>query len=435
MERGPEVDALVTQKRKARACNRGQEQLEFHVGMQQGVAYKCAAVRKGQMQTTALWLVLLPVAAAYYMAVRPDSHGPVLQFAESGAPVHWSSGSAAALLDTSVGVRINARGMHFFESSMALSAGVACVRSAVGLCALADGSVVLPSLAPPQVAHEGACATSSGRVFVDDSARYDVSACDIKNGLDIVFWNETVFFERELALSTYVYAFVALVVLCLVISLGQNLTHMLGDSHTPTYPVLSEFGCIVLVCVVIGSEHPWRVWVLRRDQELLVASIVYVMMYVLRHVIFHTHKFVYTFNVIVVALILATARLYGTFETPYATIFLALLLSRVFHKRYKRELVLLLGCDVVYIAYYYAYCFKPTFFDEREAPVYLVGIMYVTRLVGEYTSEQEDANVAEESELVQRVVSEHRYAVTRRAHGCHARYDSKLLEFFDLRNK
>lgn len=375
------------------------------------------------------WLFLFrAVAYGYYVAIDPEQQ-PTLTLYD-GRAADWT-GFAGALLDTSQAVRINARGMHFFDAHVhSPRPGTPCVRTPRGLCELADGSVVLP-LGAPRVSTTEACERSRGRMLTP--YYYDISACDIAEGMDVVWMDDMLYVDKHLALPTFLYVCVAVLVLGLVVSLGQNLTHLLGDPHAATYPVLTEVGCLVLVAVLLVSHDPWRVWVCGRDRTMFVYTVGYVVVYACRHgfELYGSTRSVYTFNMIVACLSLATARLYGSFETPYATVFLVLLMSRFFHKCMSKQFVLLLACDTVYIAFHYYWCFRPTFYDTNEAPVYLVGVLFITHRIGEWTSRQQEiAEVHHDRELVHGVFAKQAQMVAAPAAGHDARHNAALLKLF-----
>ena len=379
-----------------------------------------------------MWRVLfLPLAAAYYLAIDPEQQ-PILTLYD-GDIADWSTGLVGALLDTSRAVRVNSRGIHFYGTDVdSVVRGQRCVRVPYALCKLNDGSVVLPFAHAPRVRAGGHCKHSRHRVL--GTVFNDISACDVVEGTDILFVNETVFIDEKLALPLYLYVFVALVVLFLVVSLGQNLTHLLGDRAAATYPVLTELACTLLVSALVISHDPWRVWVSQHDRFMFVVLLGYLLIYLLRHgfELYRASRFVYTFNVIVGCLILTTARLYCTFETPYATIFLVLLTSRFFHKCHSHRYVLLLACDALLIAFLYYWSFRPLFFDTNEAPVYLVGILFVTHKIGEFTSKQECAHGVENGDLVDGIFAKQSHFVAARADGGDARHNAELFKMLRL---
>ena len=377
------------------------------------------------------WVFLFAIirsTTGYYVAIDPEQQ-PTLTL-HDGRSADWA-GFVGALLDTSRAVRINMRGIHFFDTPVhSLRPGTLCLRTPLGLCELADGSVVLP-LGQPRVSTTATCEHSHGRVLTP--SYYDMSACDLVEGVDLLWADNMLYVDKHLALPLVLYVGVAVLVLGLVVSLGQNLTHLLGDPHAATYPVLTEVGCLVLVGVLLVSHDPWRVWVSERDRTMFVYTVAYILVYACRHgfELYGSVRSVYTFNMIVACLSLATARLYGSFETPYATIFLVLMLSRFFHKCISRQFVLLLACDTVYIAYHYYWCFRPTFYDTNEAPIYLVGILFITHKVGEWTSRhQEVAEVSHDGELVHGVFAKQAQMVAAPAAGHDARHNAALLKLF-----
>ena len=69
----------------------------------------------------------------------------------------------------------------------------------------------------------------------------------------------------------------------------------------------------------MGVNDPWRVWVAQHDRTMAATTCVYIFIYLVRHGFdLIMDRFVHTFNVITATLMLVTARLYLSFETPYA---------------------------------------------------------------------------------------------------------------------
>lgn len=376
-------------------------------------------------------LLFVSCAYAYYVPIMPEQE-PFLVL-QAGDTADWSQGLVGALLDTSRAVRINARGIHFYDVEVSGNGdGYNCIRSPMALCELNNQSLVLPFSTLPRIKSAGMCIHGHDRVWT--RGYYDISACDVFSGMDLLWTNNVLYVDRQLALPTYLYVFVAMLVLFLVISLGQNLTHLLGDKHAPTYPILTEFVCLCLISAITVSHDPWRVWVAHHDQFMFVVLMLYIGCYLLRHAfeIMSKDRFVYTFNVIVACLMLTTARLYGTFETPYATIFLVLLLSRFFHKLHCNYFVFLLACDVLVISFHYYWCFRPSFYDPEQAPIYLLAAIYVTQKIGQYTSQQEAADVAPQTNLVDSVVTKQGQLVTLGANSGNARHDPNMFKLFHV---
>lgn len=379
-------------------------------------------------------LLLLSCAHAYYVPIVPEQEPFIVL--QNGEPVDWSQGLVGALLDTSRAVRVNARGIHFYDVDVSGNGqGYECQRSAEALCEFRNRSLVLPFASLPRIMSTGVCTHTHDRVWTRDF--YDISACDVFYGVDLLWSNNLLHIDRHLSLPTYLYVFVAMLVLFLVISLGQNLTHLLGDRHAPTYPILTEFVCMCLISAITVSHDPWRVWVAHHDQFMFISLILYIGCYLLRHAfeIMSKDRFVYTFNVIVACLMLTTARLYGTFETPYATIFLVLLLSRLFHKIQCSYFVFLLACDVLLIAFHYYWCFRSSFYDPEQAPIYLLAIIYITHKVGLYTSQKELADAAPQGNLMDAIVTKQGQLVTLGTNGGNAWHNPDMLKLFHVAMK
>ena len=381
-------------------------------------------------------LMWLPLVSPYYMAINTDVE-PRLALWNQKA-VDWAGSRVSVLVDTSVAIRINARGLFFIQSKhVDLREAIPCARRPFALCQFNNFSLVLP-MTPPRVQHRGLCAKSRHRVLTQEPF-YDISVCDLKAGMDILWSANMVSVDWHLALPQYLYVAVALMVLFLVVSLGQNLMRLMGDSHAETYPLMTELVCMVLVVALVISHDPWRVWVTDEDRFLFMYVVLYIICYLLRHGFELYHRHIYSFNVIVACLILTTARLYGTFETPYSTIFLVLLLSRLFHKLHSETAFpFLMGCDALLIGFYYGWCFCPTFFDPNEAPVYLIGVLFLTLKAGEYTSLQERLQALPERDLVHSVTSvgaQYRDLGANRAHSGNAWDDPHMLKLFDMRLK
>jgi hypothetical protein len=347
------------------------------------------------MQRVAWVLALAMPCDAFFAPLAQDQMGPYLRLWD-GRAVNWNTGEIAALIETSSAVRISYRGIHFYDHEVfPKSTGYACRRTPFALCELAhDGNAVLPSAPliprystgadqaePVRFAAMEGCGEASVDRMVDDSPLvYDISACDLAN-IDIVWSNGRVYVDPDTRLPLWAYAASSIGVLFLVISLGQNISRVLGDPDATTQPWITEIVCVVQCLLLIIINDPWRVWVAEHDRLMLCVTIAYVVLYISRHsvalLVMEPH--VYTLNVITATLMLVTSRLYCTFETPYSTIFLLLLLTRLAHKLFAKSAVtsiekLTITADALYVGLHYRLAYHPGFFDPQMSAVYLGAI-------------------------------------------------------------
>jgi hypothetical protein len=180
-------------------------------------------------------------------------------------------------------------------------------------------------------------------------------------------------------------------VLFLVISLGQNIARIMGDEHAVTQPRITEAVCVGLVLLLMAINDPMRVFVALHDRVMAVVTASYLLINTARQssqLVFE--PYVYTFNIITASLMLVTARLYCSFETPYATIFLVLLLTRVFHKIHARTVNAIerfaIATDCLLIALHYRLAFRPSFWDPQCAPIYATAITVACFTMGALTA-------------------------------------------------
>jgi hypothetical protein len=326
-----------------------------------------------------------------------------------GREVNWATGQVAALIETSLAVRFSPRGIHFYarddgnEHVWPSDPGRQCLRGPGALCTLVDdedggnnnNNRVFPHDAPPRFGFDPGrgrgCGLDGGggRVLVADPMVYDLSPCDLAD-LDILWADGRLHVEPGIRLPLWAYAASGLAVFFLVVSLGQNLGSILGDPAAVTHPLFTEALCLVQGAVLLALNDPWRVWVSTHDQAMLLATIAYMALYLGRHgFALCMQQHVHTLNVITATLVLVTARLYCSFETPYATVFLLLLLARMAHKLFAARMSglerLTVAADAAYLALYYRLAYRPSFFDPQAAPVYLSALAAACLAVGALT--------------------------------------------------
>ena len=341
-----------------------------------------------------------------------------------GRDVRWDTGQVAALIETSLAVRFSYRGIHFYarddgnEHVRPLDEGWACPRTRDALCAFfipvpEDGDeqwltgLVFPTALAPRFGAVGpdsrrhpawppgrvdGCGLDGGggRVAVALPGYYDLSPCDLL-GLDLLWTEGRLYTDAGARLPLWAYAATGLAVLFLVISLGQNLGSVLGDPEAATHPLFTEALCLAQCVLLVVLNDPRRVWVSTHDQAMLAATLLYVGLYLGRHAFdLCMQEHVHTLNVITATLALVTARLYRSFETPYATVFLLLLLSRLAHKLFFASRLsalerLSVSADAAYLALHYRLAYRPGFFDPQAAPVHLAALAAACVAVGALT--------------------------------------------------
>ena len=348
---------------------------------------------------------------AYYLPISHDA-APFLRLWD-GRPVDWSSGPVGALMDTSLAMRASARGLHFYEHEVyPKTAGRRCHRSPDAMCVVTDNtSIVFPETTAPRFSLELGpnpfafdCGSKSfQRMLVPDKGVYDLSSCDLVYAQADVIWSDgLVYVDAKLSLPDWVYVVTALATLVLVISLGQNIARIMGDKLATPQPMLTECVCFCLVVLLMSINDPWRVWVAQHDRTMAATTCVYIFIYLARHAFeLAMDRYVHTFNIITATLMLVTARLYLSFETPYATIFLVLLLTRFFHKLESARMTPIerftLAMDALYIALEYRLCYRPSFWDPQCAVLYGSAVIAVCSTIGALTSQQIRANALPES--------------------------------------
>jgi len=344
-----------------------------------------------------------------YLAISHEA-APFLRLWD-GRPVDWSRGPVGALMDTSLAVRASARGLHFYEHAVyPKTEGRPCRRSPDAMCVIDNTSIMFPETAAPRFALDSGknpfdCGSKSfQRMLVADQGVYDVSSCDLVYAQADVIWSDgLVYVDAGLGVPDWVYVVTALATLVLVISLGQNIARIMGDQLATPQPVLTECVCLCLVVLLMGVNDPWRVWVAQHDRTMAVTTCAYIFVYLARHGFdLVMDRFVHTFNVITATLMLVTARLYLSFETPYATIFLVLLLTRFFHKLESEQMTAIerftLSMDALYVALQYRLCYRPSFWDPQCAVLYGSAIIAVCSTIGALTSRQILAKALPQSE-------------------------------------
>jgi len=346
------------------------------------------------------WLLLLiPHVGCYYIALDQNS-APFLRTWD-GRPVDWSTGPIAALTDTSLALRVSSRGMHFYEHGVhPRGDGIACKRHASALCETTNGSLVFPELASPRYSYGTVrCGTQSAmRAVVSEGLGvYDISVCDLFQGqLDLIYWQGNLHFDYNLFLPEWAYILTALSVLYLVISLGQNIARIMGDENAVTMPLVTEAVCLGLLVLLLSLHSPMRIFVASHDRIMFWYVTGYLGLYLSRHAFdLYMDKYVYTFNVITASLMFVTARLYCSFETPYTTVMLVLLLTRLAHKvhaaRHTPAERLTIAADALLAALHYRFSYRPSYWDPQAAPVYTAAIVVACYAVGAVTTFQTKA--------------------------------------------
>jgi hypothetical protein len=271
--------------------------------------------------------------------------------------------------------------------------GLPCIRSPIALCVLENGSMIFPETSLPRYSFGRAhCGIDSiNRQLTNNEFLYDISVCDLIQGqLDVIYWQDKLHFDYNLYLPEWAYILTAGSVLYLVISLGQNIACVMGDKEAITMPLLTEFVCLALFIMIVVLHDPYRIFVADHDRFLFVYITIYLSFYLFRHAFdLAMEHYVYTFNVIIVTLLLVTARLYCSFETPYTTIFFILLSTRFFHKLQSDKLspieTYTLILDSGLLAFHYKYSFLTSFWDEQMAPIYTVPIFVLCYVIGSIT--------------------------------------------------
>jgi len=344
-------------------------------------------------------LAHISCASCYYIALDQTST-PFLKTWD-GRVVDWSTGPIAALTDTSLALRVSSRGMHFYEHGVhPRGDGIACKRHADALCETTNGSLVFPELASPRYSYGASrCGTDSARRTVVAGAMgvYDISVCDLFQGqLDLIYWRGNLHFDYNLFLPKWAYIITAIAVLYLVVSLGQNIARIMGDDKAVTMPLLTEAVSLGLLALILSLHCPMRIFVASHDRIMFWYVLGYLLLYLLRHAFdLYLDKYVYTFNVITASLMFVTARLYCSFETPYTTVMLVLLLTRLAHKVHAAKHTpmerLTVAADSLLAALHYRFSYRPSYWDPQAAPVYTASILVACYAVGAITTFQTKA--------------------------------------------
>lgn len=336
-----------------------------------------------------LRLLFLPLVNAFFLPTTPGNGSPSMTLID-GSTVQWNNHLTAALLDTSHGVRVGHRGLHFYNHHVHMALhGRRCKRVHNALCELDDGSLVMPQASPRFKAGLGKC-DGWGRTLVMQNV-YDISMCDIASGTNLIWVHRDgglLWLQHDMGLGHW-YIFTALIVLFLVLSLGQNIASILGDKDAETHPLATEILCLAQCCIVTLQQNPYHVFLTTHDQMMFAVFTAYVLLYVVRHCFELTQEgHVFTLNVITATLILVTARLYGSFETPYAPIFIFLLTSRMWHKiidsRGSIE-QLTIAVDSLVLALYWRVGFRPSFWHTDSADIYGAALFTICFCTGVIT--------------------------------------------------
>ena len=373
-----------------------------------------------------LFLLLLAYAEALYVPLTTPEGSPFLTI--EAKATDWNTGLANALLETSLGVRVGPRGMHFYNHTLDTENTIPCARAQSALCRMQDGSLVLPTASPRYGTGTHEC-DGWGRTLVTANV-YDISMCDIMSGTTLVWVPDNgglLRLQHELGMG-YWYIVTAIIVLFLVVSLGQNVARITGDEAAITYPVATEVMCLAQCTILLFQHNPFHVFLTHQDRLLLVVFNVYVLLYLVRHLfelVLEAH--VFTLNVITATLVLVTARLYGSFETPYAPLFTFLLLTRLWHKiihnRGSTE-KLTIAMDVVVTALYWRLAYRPSFWDDRVADIYGVAMLFLCYYIGLVTQPC-PCDVPQPQRAAQ--LTYHANLLTDRANGCDIGYDPPRL--------
>jgi hypothetical protein len=280
--------------------------------------------------------VLLPI----------DSNYPSIM--SNAYTVKFYEGGGAFLLASNNMVRLNYRGIQYLPDAQLISGILEkgwseydCNVSKSSLCSMSTGAI-FPSYAPRigNSSTELSCTQSIGKQMVGEAV-YDVSSCDILDEYVEIIYTPNKVYTRHSYMHILIYFIFIICCILIVRSLSLNIISKLDSSVVVVqYPTLLVIFVILLITLIQGDSYYATV----NDLVFFWFTVMYVIIYLLFHG-YHVyiqwrtqiHKEPRVFNLSAAAMQLVVMRLYGSAETPYAGVIIAVIATRLWEKELNRK--------------------------------------------------------------------------------------------------
>jgi hypothetical protein len=323
----------------------------------------------------------------------------------------YEGGGSFLLLKNNI-VRVNNRGIHTSATQTIRSSlhqkgwrSLECNISAYAMCNTVQGGVFVYST--PRVGYdrdwqETSCKNGGGKTNVNQNV-YDISTCDITDeSLDLVYTNQVLYY-RQNQISSPIYWVLILGCVYLIRSISLNIVNRYNQDNT----VYIQHWIVVvnlIIWVLILAEGD-AFYIAEDDFVFFCLTNVYIVMYLVFHGyhVFRRYQISHDlfknivsihdeyhhgnynspqiFNLSIACLQLVSMRLYGSTETPFVIMIIALLSCRIWEKHILRHSTLVLTglIDCLYLSMlitwgfsYSVYYLFPLFMFTHAVAVSLV---------------------------------------------------------------
>lgn len=314
------------------------------------------------LATMLLLLLCLTQVSGYLIPVQNDQY-PVLF--SNDDPIVWSRGRFAELMSTHQFVRVNERGVRFFNGNLrGLSGWTAseCNLTESALCSNQGNEVF--STSPPliaqsvqsiaadvfrEVAGRGCNKTNSQRVF-SSQPFYSISTCDVIDGDLDLLWVRGMVFVRYNRIDTLLYLSIGLVIIYLVIAVSCviSMSFRGSGSHPGIAWILAA--CVLTVILVLcDTGFTGTSFVTREDFLMFYLIGIYILFYLVYWLWFYWPKIKMNalhpsetdnetpFCMVVATVLFTVCGFYQSLETPYTLPLVFFLLVRLINKTLEAE--------------------------------------------------------------------------------------------------
>lgn len=306
-------------------------------------------------------LLLLLLKGTFGLLLSIDSNYPGIM--SNAYAIKFYEGGGSFLLASNNMIRFNYRGIQCITDTQLIPnlldkgwSKFACNVSKSSLCSMHSGHV-FPT-ATPRIGNDTtglSCSQSSGKQMVGEAV-YDISSCDILDEYVEVIYTPNYVYTRHSYMPVLVYFLFIVCCICIVRSLSLNIISKLDSTAVVVqYPTFIVVVVVLLITLVQGDSY----YATPNDLMFFWLTVAYIIVYLCFHG-YHSyilwknqiHKEPRVFNLSAAALQLVVMRLYGSTETPYAGVIIAVITTRLWEKElHKRRTHVFTGLlDCIYIS-------------------------------------------------------------------------------------
>lgn len=262
--------------------------------------------------------------------------------------VKFHHGGAAYVLASNQLIRFNYRGIQILQQAELVLgrsnkwSKYPCNVSSHSLC-ITDYGHLFPSSSPlvgAQTPMGLSCSHSNGKNTVNQAV-YDISSCDILDESVEIVYTPNSLYIRHSYMSTVLYLFYIACCIYLVRSLSLNVISKLDHTvEIVQYPTVLVVFIIWTITLIDGDSY----YATSNDVAFYWCTILYVLLYLAFHG-YHVYRHQYlknkriprVFNMTAAAMQLVVMRLYGSTETPYAGVIIAIIATRIWEKELNKK--------------------------------------------------------------------------------------------------